>query len=36
VTTYNFDAAFTFWIGAAIVATLIPLSLWKTETNKGN
>ncbi|MEA3287759.1 MAG: MFS transporter [Candidatus Marinimicrobia bacterium] len=35
VATYNFDTAFTFWIGAAIVAALIPLSLWKTETNKG-
>jgi len=35
VATYNFDAAFTFWIGAAIVAAIIPLSLWKTEKDKG-
>jgi OPA family sugar phosphate sensor protein UhpC-like MFS transporter len=31
VTSYNFDAAFSFWIGAAIIATLIPLTLWKEK-----
>jgi OPA family sugar phosphate sensor protein UhpC-like MFS transporter len=31
VDTYNFDAAFTFWIGAAVVATLVPLTLWKQK-----
>jgi hypothetical protein len=31
VTSYNFDAAFSFWIGAAVIATLIPLTLWKEK-----
>ncbi len=34
VATYNFDAAFTFWIGAAIVATLVPLTLWKQKAQE--
>jgi len=34
VTSYNFDVAFTFWITAAVIATLIPLSLWKTEDKR--
>ncbi|MBC8344834.1 MAG: MFS transporter [Candidatus Marinimicrobia bacterium] len=34
VATYNFDAAFTFWIGAAIVATLVPLTLWKEKVQE--
>ena len=32
--TYNFDAAFTFWIGSAIVATLVPLTLWKEKAQE--
>ena len=36
VTTYNFDIAFAFWIGAAVMAILIPLSLWKNENEKFN
>ena len=31
VDSYNFDYAFTFWIGAAIIATLVPLTLWKEK-----
>ncbi|NQV41504.1 MAG: hypothetical protein HQ506_04035, partial [Candidatus Marinimicrobia bacterium] len=31
VTSYNFDAAFAFWIGAAVIAVLVPLTLWKNE-----
>ena len=34
VDTYNFDAAFTFWIGAAVVATLVPLTLWKQKAQE--
>ncbi len=31
VDSYNFDYAFAFWIGAAIIATLVPLTLWKEK-----
>ena len=31
VTHYNFDSAFAFWIGAAVIAVLVPLTLWKAE-----
>ncbi len=34
VDTYNFDHAFIFWIGAAVVATLIPLTLWKEKPHE--
>jgi len=36
VTSYNFDAAFIFWIIAAVIAALIPLTLWKTENDNWN
>ena len=31
VTSYDFDAAFAFWVGAAVIAMLIPLTLWKEK-----
>ena len=31
IDSYNFDVPFIFWIGAAVVALLIPLTLWKTK-----
>ncbi len=34
VTHYNFDSAFAFWIGAAIIAVLVPLTLWKNEKER--
>jgi OPA family sugar phosphate sensor protein UhpC-like MFS transporter len=34
VTTYDFSYAYIFWIGAAVVALLIPLTLWKEKANE--
>lgn len=34
VASYNFDYAFTFWVGAAVVALLIPLTLWKVKVHE--
>ncbi len=34
IATYNFDQAFFFWIGSAIIATLIPLTLWKEKAHE--
>ncbi len=31
---YNFDHAFIFWVGAALVALLIPFTLWKAEAHE--
>jgi len=33
-TSYNFNYAFIFWVGAAIVALLIPLTLWKAKAHE--
>lgn len=34
IATYNFDQAFIFWIGSAIIAALIPLTLWKEKPHE--
>jgi OPA family sugar phosphate sensor protein UhpC-like MFS transporter len=31
---YNFDFAFVFWISSAVVALLIPLTLWKVKAHE--
>ena len=28
---YNFDNAIVFWIGAAVLSTLLPLLVWKAK-----
>ncbi len=32
--THNFDNAFYFWLGAAVVAVLLPLTLWKVRAKE--
>jgi len=34
ITIDNFSYAYTFWIGAAVVALLIPLTLWKEKPHE--
>ena len=34
VTSYDFSYAYVFWIGAAVVALLIPLTLWKEKPHE--
>ena len=34
VTSYDFSYAYIFWIGAAVVALLIPLTLWKEKPHE--
>ena len=34
VASYDFSYAYTFWIGAAVVALLIPLTLWKEKPHE--
>ena len=33
-TSYSFDYAFTFWVGASLLAIMIPLTLWKSEARE--
>jgi len=34
VATHDFDRAFIFWVASAVVAMLIPLTLWKAKVKE--